>query len=697
MMTDIFSAPIFQQLFLFADGDGLGAAAAKLGNTTYYVLAGYLVLLLVLGIVGWMKSSAGEEDYYLAGRGQGWVISSVTIMATFFSAFALIGAPAMVYREGLMFALFSLNVPVAGVCVYLLGSRILKVGRRFGYVTPGDMVSDYYGSKHSLRLLVAVTSVLYIVPYVVMQIKAGGVLSEQLFPQAAIAWDAIGGRGEALFQFRADSFEIGCTILASITMIYIMVGGMRSVAWTDLIQGVMLISGMMLCGFAMLLVFNGPANFSHEITTKLPETSLTLPANTGGWHWPKIFTICLLVSTGSMVQPAQWMRYYSAKSVQTLRRGAVIFAVVLTTCFILGVMLIGIAGQILYPLTFTVSQEITAGEELPKELKDEKSAKEFAFLATPKGQAKPTFGYVRDKDDANKATISWSWAGKNKQAVIPPATKQELLKWNNSEEYQKAVEALQKKVAKAHSDDPTSSESVRPEPSAHPSIKDYDAILVATISSKLPEQFPLWGAFAVSLILVAILASAMSTSDSNLHALSAVATRDIYDHFIRPKATEGERVWVGRIVIAIATCVALVVVIGGRTPEFKENFDVLNMVAKMGMLAAAFSGQLLPIVLDMLFFRKGSGKGAAAGLTAGLLATFFSGELFGMFSKAIGSPSFCEEIIAFVKMLSGTLNVHSSFWGLIVNIPVFVLVSLMTRKPDPEKVQAYAETFAERG
>ena len=60
----------------------------KLGVMPYAVLACYLLLLLALGIFGWLKSKGGEDDYYLAGRDQGWVVTSLTIMATFFSSFA---------------------------------------------------------------------------------------------------------------------------------------------------------------------------------------------------------------------------------------------------------------------------------------------------------------------------------------------------------------------------------------------------------------------------------------------------------------------------------------------------------------------------------------------------------------------------------------------------------------------------------
>ncbi|MCH7729476.1 MAG: sodium:solute symporter family protein, partial [Planctomycetes bacterium] len=342
------------------------------------MLGGYLLLLLVLGIFGWLKSTGGEEDYYLAGRGQGWVISSLTIMATFFSAFALLGAPGLVYKEGVVFALFSLNVPVAGLCVYLLGVRIWRLGRKYRFVTPGDMVSNYYGTKFSLRILVALAGFLYAIPYVVMQIKAGGLVSEELFRK----------------EWGDDAFEKGAILLAAITMVYIMVGGMRSVAWTDAIQGLLLISGMLVAGFAMLLISGGVSEFSNQLNTELPEASLTAPGNTGAWQWTLLFTVCVLGSAGSMVQPAQWMRFYAARSAQTLRRGALIFGVVLTTCFILGVMLLGLAGQVHYPLKFRHSVDVAGGpakltNAIPQELQDS-----FSYAAPEKG--KP-------------GSVTWTW------------------------------------------------------------------------------------------------------------------------------------------------------------------------------------------------------------------------------------------------------------------------------------------------
>ena len=189
-------------------------ATTDLGWLPHFCLAGYLLFLLGIGLWGFSKRQAGEEDYYLAGRGQGWMLSSLTIMATFFSSAAMLGAPGMVYKEGVVFALFALNVPLSGAMIYVLGNRIRKLGRTHGHVTPADLICSHYGSPVALRCLVALIGFLYAVPYVVIQIQAGGIISSQLF----------GGE---------HAFEIGACLLSLVTMLYIMIGGMRSVAWTD--------------------------------------------------------------------------------------------------------------------------------------------------------------------------------------------------------------------------------------------------------------------------------------------------------------------------------------------------------------------------------------------------------------------------------------------------------------------------------
>ena len=220
--------------------------APSLGNWPFLVLALYLVGLLALGIIGFLKNIRAqdtESDYYLAGRGQGVVVTSLTIMATYFSSFAILSFPGWMYAGGISPMLYALNLPVAAAAIYLLGNRIRRIGRKRGYITPADMLTDYYGNSVFIRGLVALTGALYVIPYVIMQIKGGGLLAKGLFRDV----DHVNFLGH---QVAMEDFGVGA--LSLVTMAYVIIGGMRSVAWTDVMQGIILLTAMILSGVAVM-------------------------------------------------------------------------------------------------------------------------------------------------------------------------------------------------------------------------------------------------------------------------------------------------------------------------------------------------------------------------------------------------------------------------------------------------------------
>jgi solute:Na+ symporter, SSS family len=411
------------------------------------------------------------------------------------------------------------------------------------------MIADHYGSPVALRLLTGFVGILFTFPYVMMQIKAGGDLSAVLFRQ------------------HPHAFEVGAVVLAVITAIYVTVGGMRSVAWTDAIQCVLLLGGMLLAGLATIVSLGGLRGFSAAIAN-LPAASLTIPGTTGTWEWPFLFSVCLLMPLGGILQPAQWMRFYAARDHETLRRGALIFVVVLAGAFLFGIMPVGLSGQVMYPL----------------------------------------------EHDADG----------------------------------------------------------RPAPPAE--VGEFDQILVVILSRELPRLLgENWGTLLASLFVVAIMAASMSTADSNLHALGGVVTRDFYERFVRRDAGESERAWVGRIVIFATTGGALGVVLAGQTPSH-SILGFLRMIVDMALFAVAFSVQLLPITIDMLFLRRGSRIGAIAGLTAGIVVAFLFTTLFPMLVEG-SSSRVLSALLDGVNSCCRALPIHASAWGLVANVVLFAGLS----------------------
>ena len=492
-------------------------------------------------------------------------------MATFFSSAAMLGAPGMVYKEGVVFALFALNVPLSGASIYVIGNRIRKLGRTHGHVTPADLICKHYDSPVALRSLVTLIGFLYAVPYVVIQIQAGGIISSQLFD------------GE-------HAFEIGACLLSLVTMLYIMIGGMRSVAWTDALQGMLLMSGMLLAGAAAVAALRGPTAFFDKVG-ELPRTSLSVPGTSGSFTPEKLFTLCIFGALGSIVQPAQWMRFYAAKSAKALRRSAVIFALGLTACFLFGVMLIGLGGQVLYPVA--------------------------------KPSANGGFEYQVQIDG---------------QAVAVPEAD------------------LAKRLAKGA--------KPLPHPEVGSGTRDFDQIMVLVLKRHLTKLLGPVGLLLGTLIIIAIMAAAMSTADSNLHAMSAVITRDIYGNILRPNSTEKSRLWVGRGVIAAATLFALVMVFVSRS---SENFDPVGMIMPMSLLAIAFSSQLLPVTVDVLFLKRGTRQGAIVGIIAGMLVVLMFSPLLAIIT---GSESAAVGLFGRLKQIADI-----GFCCIVVNVAVFALIS----------------------
>ncbi|MFK7849834.1 MAG: sodium:solute symporter [Akkermansiaceae bacterium] len=517
-------------------------AATDLGAFPYVVLGFYLLLLLGLGFASLLKSRGAkdaETDYYLAGRGQGLLVSSLTIMATYFSGFAILTFPGWVYSNGIAPMLFALNLPVAAAGIYIIGNRIRKLGQKHGHITPADLISHHYGDSPALRFMVALVGALYVIPYVVMQIKAGGILAQGLFQDVEHL---------TLLGQQISIEDTGVAVLSLVTMLYVLVGGMRSVAWTDVIQGLLLLTAMTLSGVAIVHALGG-VNGYFQAVSKLDGELLTMPEPGARFNAWSAMTFCAFASLASIVQPAQWMRFYSARNSDTLRKTAIVFSTVLPVCFLLGVFLVGLGGRALYPMVEG---------------------------ALPAGMSKP------------------------------------------------------------------------------------DDIVIHVISQQFPEIFGTFGLLLIALILVAVMAASMSTADSNLHALSAVFTCDLY-HPLRPRSSENERAWVGRAIIVITTFSAAALTYWGA------QGTLLQTITTFFFMAMAFSAQLLPVTVDVLFLKKGTRQGAIAGLAAGILTVFLFPPLG---SLLLGNENPVTLLTANLKTL---LDV--GFCGIVVNLLVFAIVS----------------------
>ncbi|MDH4616236.1 hypothetical protein [Brevibacillus sp. AY1] len=132
-----------------------------------------IVLVLFLSILLWISNRASKEnvatpnDFFLAGRGLGTIVMTMTTGASYFSTWTLLGAIGSHYRDGVWFVAFAAWAVVHAMFIWLFGTRIWYLGRKHNFITPGDMVEKYFDSPF-LRILFAAVGIIGLVPYMLI-------------------------------------------------------------------------------------------------------------------------------------------------------------------------------------------------------------------------------------------------------------------------------------------------------------------------------------------------------------------------------------------------------------------------------------------------------------------------------------------------------------------------------------------------
>lgn len=304
-------------------------------SVEFAIVIAYMVLSLAIGIFV-MKSmnSTGEtsqEDFFLAGRGLSWLPLTFTVAGTYFSTYAMMGVAGALFKQGIPWITVSVSTPlIVSLVMWHVGKRIWYVGSKNGYITPADLLADFYNSK-ILRVLTALVNIAFCIPYVTIQIIGGGKIFE------------IASKG-------AIPFTIGAWIILFVILAYVMTGGMKAVAWTDVIQGVLLIAGMYVGGvYAAYYMFNSPIDLWARAAQEIPK-HLTMPGALGNLTWIGIFSTSLMIALGMVPGGAPfWMRCYASSGLKSIKISAGLQPIILSFAYLFATTLVGIGGRITWP------------------------------------------------------------------------------------------------------------------------------------------------------------------------------------------------------------------------------------------------------------------------------------------------------------------------------------------------------------
>ena len=287
------------------------------------ILVIYLAVSVGIGIYGRSRED-NAEDYFVASRKiNPWVLFC-TLAATNFSAFFFLGFAGASYRSGWGFyGIMAMGTSLVGLSVLLLGVPIHKLGKEKGYVTPPELIAGETNSKY-LGWLYGTVLVVFTLPYLATQPMGAGILLETL------------SGGEI-------PYFTGALLLTCVMIVYLVLGGMKSSAMTDVFQGILMFSILIIfvLGFFLHEDIGGFGEAGRELWENKPEKFV----REGNFTWEIIFSFTILWPITVPMFPQLFSRFYIAEDDKAIRTAAWLYPAVVPILFLFPVI-IGVYGNI---------------------------------------------------------------------------------------------------------------------------------------------------------------------------------------------------------------------------------------------------------------------------------------------------------------------------------------------------------------
>jgi SSS family transporter len=296
-----------------------------LSETAQYVaiLAAYFLAMIGIGV--WFnKRSRSRSEYFIARGKLGPATIGISFSATQISGSSYMGAVGTERIFGYNFSPAGVSSAAAPWFSYiLLGDRLRRIAGRLGSVTLADILQARFYSKAAGAVATAIMLVAFI-PLIAAQLKAAANVFEVLLGMP---------------------YWIGLVAFGGAVILYTVLGGMLAVAWTDLIQGL-----IMMAGFAILApvaVFSaGGFSEMHRQYGQLNPDAISLLGKMPALWVVSDFLVWGFFQIGG--SPAAVTRFLIPEDDKTLK-GAMAYSVVFQSFIYVCATLIAIASGVLLP------------------------------------------------------------------------------------------------------------------------------------------------------------------------------------------------------------------------------------------------------------------------------------------------------------------------------------------------------------
>jgi len=570
----------------------------------------YIMVGITFGIyiaIAWASRVKDTKGFYVAGASIPALANGMATGADWMSAASFISMAGLISFMGYTGCIYLMGWTGGYVLLALLLAPYL---RKFGKYTVPDFVGDRYYSKVA-RTVALICAIFVSFTYVAGQMRGVGIVFSR---------------------FLQVDVNTGVIIGMVIVFLYAALGGMKGITWTQVAQYCVLILAYLIPAIAISFKITGHyipqigfgSTVAHgtnagvyllDVLDKLNKdlgfAAYTSAFTSGTKSMVDVFCITLALMVGTAGLPHVIIRFYTVPSVKAARLSAgfalMFIAILYTTAP-------SVAGFARYNMIDTLNGK--EYKEAPSWFKNWE-----------------TTGLV-------------AWMDKNDNGII---------------EYSAGKPFLGKpRFIEKHGGFGQKLVNNKPTSNSNELYVDRDIMVLAN-----PEiaNLPAW---VVALVAAGGLAAALSTASGLLLVISSSVSHDLYYRLINPKATEKQRMILGRTMIGVAVCIA------GYFGIHPPGFVAQVVAFAFGLAASSF----FPIIVLGIFNKKTTKEGAIVGMAAGILFTGFyiiqikfmgvKPWFFGISAEGIGTV------------------------GMVINFVLTTVISKFTQEP-PQEVQDMVE------
>lgn len=290
------------------------------------MIVGYLLALLVLGLLARRGTAATHEGFFLANRTIGPILMFLTMAATNFSAFTVFGMSGAGYRIGYAYyPIMAFGTGFMALTFILIGVPVWKAAKKLGAVTPPELIRLRFGNA-PLHAAYLVVMVVFTLPYLAVQ------------PM---------GAGYALKGLLGIPYVWGATAVTAVGVGYVLLGGMKADVWTDALQGVIMLAAMLAVFLGVAAALGGFEHANRVMLGREPEL-FSRPGGANALPMSIWFSYMALWFLCDPMFPQLFQRFIAARDERSLKLTALLYPLATGLVFFLPVA-IGVMGRMVEP------------------------------------------------------------------------------------------------------------------------------------------------------------------------------------------------------------------------------------------------------------------------------------------------------------------------------------------------------------